>query len=85
MRVRSKRTLLHYVGCFALALVALPFASRGGELAIMEIPGWVQAVPRGSADSVAYVKLINWSDQAKRLGGAQTPLAERGVGWQTTN
>lgn len=83
MRVRSKPILLHYVGCFTLALVALPFALRGGEPAIMVIPGWVQAVPPGSADSVAYLKLVNRSGQPLRLSGATTPLTERVMPMQT--
>ena len=85
MRVPSKLTLPHYVGCFALALalVALPFALRGGEPAIMVIPGWVQAAPPGSADSVAYLKLVNRSAQPMRLSGATTPQAERVVPLQT--
>jgi|SRR5450432_535503 len=62
---------------FILALAALL-----GERSFADEPpvkiehGWVRALPPTSSDSVAYMTLVNSSDQTVRLTGGSTPIAE---------
>jgi periplasmic copper chaperone A len=46
--------------------------------------GWIRAVPRSSADSVAYMTFINTSDQPLRLTGGSTLIAEMVMPMTTT-
>lgn len=47
-----------------------------GEPPVKIEQGWVRAVPPSSSDSVAYMTLVNTSDQPLRLTGGSTPAAE---------
>ena len=46
--------------------------------------GWVRAVPPSSSDTVAYMTLVNTSDQPLRLTGGNSPSAEMVMPMVTT-
>ena len=62
--------------CALLILAPLVGAAGAAVPAVKVEHGWVQAVPPIASDSVAYLTLVNLSDQDVRLTHATTPIAE---------
>jgi copper(I)-binding protein len=70
---------------FTLALAALlAGTSCAGEPPVKIEQGWVRAVPPSSGDTVAYMILVNTSEQPLRLTGGNTPIAEMVMPMVTT-
>jgi copper(I)-binding protein len=64
---------IYWVLGLAISL-AVPTLAQDSPLKIEH--GWVRAVPPSASDTVAYMTLVNSSEQTSRLMGASTPIAE---------
>ena len=64
---------IYWVLGLAISLVAPTLAQ---EFPLKIEQGWVRAVPPSASNSVAYMTLVNSSEQTLRLTGASTPIAE---------
>jgi periplasmic copper chaperone A len=64
--------------------VLLGCTSFAGEPLVKVDHGWVRAVPSSSSDTVAYMTLVNTSNQPMRLTSGSTPAAEIVLPMMTT-
>lgn len=67
---------IHKFSCILAVAVLFGGTSFADEPPAKIENGWVRAVPPSSSDSVAYMTLVNISDQPLRLTGGSTPVAE---------
>lgn len=79
MQIRN----FHFVLAGALA-VSLGKTNFADAPPVKLEQGWVRAVPSSSGDTVAYMNLTNTSDQALRLTGGRTAIAEMAMLMVTT-